>query len=34
MSLPLVDAYGPAAVDVVREDPWSVLLVPEALPLS
>jgi exodeoxyribonuclease V alpha subunit len=28
----LVEAYGPAAVDVVRADPWSVLLVPEALP--
>ena len=31
-ALALVDSYGPAAVDVVREDPWSVLLVPEALP--
>jgi exodeoxyribonuclease V alpha subunit len=31
-ALTIVDAYGPAAVDVVREDPWSVLLVPEALP--
>ena len=28
----LVEAYGPAAVDVVRADPWSVLLVPEAMP--
>ena len=31
-ALPLVDNYGPAAVDVVREDPWSVLHVPEASP--
>ncbi|BEP15807.1 helix-hairpin-helix domain-containing protein [Acidothermaceae bacterium B102] len=28
----LVEAYGPAAVDVVQADPWSVLLVPEAMP--
>ncbi|MDX6244443.1 MAG: exodeoxyribonuclease alpha subunit [Frankiales bacterium] len=31
-AMPIVDAHGPAAVDVVREDPWSVLLVPEASP--
>src|SRR3954447_17041483 len=28
----LLEAHGPTAAEVVRADPWSVLLVPEALP--